>query len=216
MGLALPSQSTKEFALKQFTVIALSFLALVPASAGASDAQAMMNQMTVRSLPVFNWLVVGESTDKSVLPSLQKSGMLLSEGVSAYTGGKLINAANLSIKKPSALDVPGLKIISMSFNRSQKLESVVMMIDRGYGDAAVPRIVSWLDGKYSGLATPRNIRDDRGEGEDRYRYYDFGRFAVELSVPEYGSYANITFATKSLHQSMRQADGTSSVFDQAR
>jgi|GEM_PF-3603826 len=186
---------------------AMALLSVVQAVNAAPSAQAEMNKLAIKSLPVFAWLVVGESTSTAVLPKLQQGNLILQEGVFAYDPqGKLINASKPG--GPGIEGETGLRIISLGFGKDRRLESVTMMIERGWKDKNVPSLVDRMTTRYGVKAKPMIIRDERGDSADIYMLFDLGRFVVEVSVPEQGSFVTVIFTTRDLYEKMKKADRT--------
>jgi len=186
---------------------AMALLSVVQAVNAAPSAQAEMNKLAIKSLPVFAWLVVGESTSTAVLPKLQQGNLILQEGVFAYDPqGKLINASKPG--GPGIEGETGLRIMSLGFGKDRRLESVTMMIERGWKDKNVPSLVDRMTTRYGVKAKPMIIRDERGDSADIYMLFDLGRFVVEVSVPEQGSFVTAIFTTRDLYEKMKKADRT--------
>lgn len=186
---------------------AMALLSVVQAVNAAPSAQAEMNKLAIKSLPVFAWLVVGESTSTAVLPKLQQGNLILQEGVFAYDPqGKLINASKPG--GPGIEGETGLRIMSLGFGKDRRLESVTMMIERGWKDKNVPSLVDRMTTRYGVKAKPMIIRDERGDSADIYMLFDLGRFVVEVSVPEQGSFVTVIFTTRDLYEKMKKADRT--------
>jgi len=179
-----------------------------PLESGATEiGSAGLNKFTLQTLPVFRWLVIGESTTHSVLPKLQQKNLLIEQDTFAYDPqGVLINASKLL--GPGIEGDTGLRIMSLGFGKDRRLESVTMLVERGWKDKNVGPLCDRMQARYGAHAHPMVIQDGRGEATDTYTLYDLGRFVVEVAVPQNGSFASVIFATKDLYKKMKRADRT--------
>lgn len=170
----------------------------------------------IPSIPVFPWLKVGETTYDAAKVVYQR--MLTSssprpwfrEGGSEITGGTYMTISELSSK--GMLGELGLKVITTVFDVRKKTQMVIFLLDRGWNDANVGPLIARMEERYAQYADPIRIQDDRGESSDYYIIFNMGRFIVEISIPQHGTFLSVHFTTKELHSRIRAADGTYELF----
>ncbi|KLR58999.1 hypothetical protein OX89_04225 [Diaphorobacter sp. J5-51] len=188
------------------------------AQSGRKTATAQMNEMQrqmLTSLPVFPWLSLLESTPTKIQSHVQTlitsaPGILHAWSDSGVTGGDALN-----ISKPLGSGLLGeqdLKILSMAFNASRKLELVTFMVDRGWKNANAQPLVNRITSRYSMYASPVRIMDGESEATDQYFLFDIGKFVIEIAVPQHGSFLPVYFTTKEIHKKIRTMDGTYDIF----
>lgn len=178
----------------------------------ASRLRGEHNKLIVQALPVLPWLVVGESSANTVKTELVRHDELRigSSGVSAVTGGPLLNLAERKLRLASgAASIPGLRVLSLNFNPEgeQRLSYVSYMVERGTRDRFVQPMIERLVVAYQNYAKPIRVKDDRGETTDQYILFDLGRYVVEVSLGEGGVFFNVTFATRAIYERIRHANG---------
>lgn len=158
------------------------------------------------ALPVFDWLVVGQSTTRSVKPGLENLNGALVDGTFAYTGGRLYNVASLT---HSGIEGEGgLRMMSLGFDRARILASVQLIVERGFREEHVESFVSRWSQRYRAYAEPIVLSDPRGDSLDRYVLFDLGRYVAEIRIPQFGTFFQATYATREVYEEMKKADGT--------
>lgn len=172
----------------------------------AESARGHLNKMAIRALPVMPWLVLGVTKPQAVSQRLSQQNMPVIEGTFAHTGGPLINT--MSIGNDVFPGEVGLRIVSMGFEKDQRLASVTFMVDRGFKDVNLQPLIQRISQRYAGYAAPVRVGDDRGDNGDWYVLFDLGRYTVEIAVPEQSKRARVVFATREIYEQMRQADST--------
>lgn len=178
----------------------------------AGSTQGEFNKLAVKSLPVFGWLIVGESTESSVRPVLQSTlnsgmGAIFNEGESEITqGGSLLSLSQVG--GPGIEGEDGLRLLSMAFGRDRKLAWVSWMVERGVRDARVEPLINRMIARYGSQATPITVADTRGEATDFYVLFDMGRFIVEVAVPQHGTFATVLFCTRAIYDILKREEGT--------
>lgn len=197
---------------RQFTVaLAAGCWAL---AAGAQDKR--IPKELIPSVPVFPWLTIGETSYDAAKAVYQR--MLTSssprpwfrEGASEITGGTFMTISELSSKGMAG--ELGLKVITTVFDTQKKAQMAIFLLDRGWNDANVNPLIARMEGRYTLYADPIRVQDDRGESSDYYIIFDMGRFIVEISIPQHGTFLSVYFTTKELHRKIRIADGTYELF----
>lgn len=187
-----------------FVVLLLGGETSVADEEARSSSPATGSRVLIAAVPVWDWLVVGESTTTSVQPRLQTFKGIVSKGTFAYTGGQLINFG-------SALGIENeedLRLVSLGFDQDRRLVSVTQLYDRGYQDSHVESVIKRLVSRYRAYGEPIAIMDARGEAEDRYILFDLGRYVVSINVPQSGRFVTLKVATFEVYKDMVSADRT--------
>jgi len=190
--------------LKRRTLLLGSLqLALVaPVAMGAGNGAQMLQSQMLRSLPVFPWLKVGESTINDVRSPIQQlktsygGRLLLKNGDSPETGGTFINLS--AAVSGGLLGEPGLSMMTIDFDSAQKVQMVTLWANKGWNSANVGPFISRVNARYASLASPVVITDPESEATDKTILYDMGRFAAEIRIPQQGTYFFATYTTKEL------------------
>ena len=181
----------------------------------ARGQQALRNRM-LQSLPVLPWLELGETTLNQVRPIAESminsnpGKVLVSYADSAETGGTFMSFATAS--KSGLLDDPTLQIFRIDFDERDRAQMLVMMFDRGWKDKNVQPILERITRKLAPYTAPIPLTDADSEATDKTYLYDIGKFAVELRVPQFGSYVTATFTTKVLLRKLRTLDRSIEMF----
>lgn len=191
----------------------LGFAATLPSTALAAMNKAQ--KMMITTLPVTPWLELKKSTPREVRAKLQEivsslNGASFDADVSSVTNGE-----SLTINRPvgSLLqEEKDLQIISLHFDPHGKLELAMFVFNKGWEEKNIVHIRERLDAKYTQYERGRWVKDTESDNLDRYYIFDIGRFVVELSVPQGGSFLTVNFTTKEIHKKMRSADGTYEIF----
>jgi hypothetical protein len=180
-----------------------------------TDAQIARNNF-VQSIPVLPWLKLAETTVHEVRTPIQQlknqyqGALLIQEGTSAETGGMFIN---LSMALPQGmLNEPGLQMLTLDFDERKILQMVVFRINRGWKDRNLTPLVERMTGRYRNLAEPDFLGDPDSEATDKTLLFDIGRFAIEVRLPQHGTYATATFTTKTILKRLRTVDSTIHIF----
>ena len=180
-----------------------------------TDAQIARNNF-VQSIPVLPWLKLSETTIHEVRTPIQQlkgqyqGALLIQEGTSAETGGMFIN---LSMALPQGmLNEPGLQMLTLDFDERKILQMVVFRINRGWKDRNLTPLVERMTGRYRNLAEPDFLGDADSEATDKTLLFDIGRFAIEVRLPQHGTYATATFTTKTILKRLRTVDSTIHIF----
>lgn len=180
-----------------------------------TDAQIARNNF-VQSIPVLPWLKLAETTIHEVrtpiqqLKSQYQGALLIQEGTSAETGGMFIN---LSMALPEGmLNEPGLQMLTLDFDERKILQMVVFRVNRGWKDRNLTPLVERMTGRYRNLAEPDFLGDPDSEATDKTLLFDIGRFAIEVRLPQHGTYATATFTTKTILKRLRTVDSTIHIF----
>lgn len=174
--------------------------------AQVSTAQGQINKLAVKVLPVMPWLIVGSSKLNQVSARLEQMKVVSISGVFAHTGGPLINAVH-----PIGDLFPGeegLRIASLGFEKDNHLVSVVFVVERGFQSKNIEPLIRRMESRYSSMAQPIRVGDDRGDNKDRYVLFDLGRYTVEILIPQHGQRARVIFATREIYEEMKRADRT--------
>lgn len=174
------------------------------------------NKLKVAAVPVFPWLIVGQTPYRSVSTFLagRPDVLILSTGTSALSNGELVNFSERGINSEGGLfSEPGLRMISLSFSPkgTKILEYVQFMVERGYEDRFVEPMIERLSTRYSDLATPIRVKVPDSEAEDVYVLYDLGRYVVETYHNENSSFFTVIFSTRDIYNRIREANGASEV-----
>lgn len=197
----------------------MAALVTSPFSYAKDEDKGEMSQAAIMAVdaPIFSWLKAGSSTENQVIQKLKEGGLVLNDGVSAITGGKLINGVNYSSKP--VFNIEGLKIVSLSFSgkdkkdgQEGKLDTAILMIEKGFNDK---NFITFKDGfrkKYAIYGKAHTIRDKDSEASDVYYVYDLNKYVIELSMPQQGTYFQLTSTSKKSHKLMRTKDGTAHLF----
>ncbi len=177
-----------------------------------NDAQ----KMAMTSLPVMPWLSIKQTHITSAQAKAQviassTPGVLNQQADSEITGGASITLA-LGAGN-GLLGEKGFRILSMAFTPTGTLELVTFMFDRGWQDANIQPLLERVKRKYEIYADPELVMDGESEASDRYYIFDIGRFVIELSVPQHGSFIPVYFTTKETYRRMRMADSTYPLFE---
>jgi hypothetical protein len=180
-----------------------------------TDAQIARNNF-VQSIPVLPWLKLSETTIHEVRSPIQQlkgqyqGALLIQEGTSAETGGMFIN---LSMALPQGmLNEPGLQMLTLDFDERKILQMVVFRVNRGWKDRNLTPLVERMTGRYRNLAEPDFLGDADSEATDKTLLFDIGRFAIEVRLPQHGTYATATFTTKTILKRLRTVDSTIQIF----
>ncbi|MHC3436494.1 hypothetical protein [Delftia acidovorans] len=180
-----------------------------------TDAQIARNNF-VQSIPVLPWLKLAETTVHEVRTPIQQlknqyqGALLIQEGTSAETGGMFIN---LSMALPQGmLNEPGLQMLTLDFDERKILQMVVFRVNRGWKDRNLTPLVERMTGRYRNLAEPDFLGDPDSEATDKTLLFDIGRFAIEVRLPQHGTYATATFTTKTILKRLRTVDSTIQIF----
>ena len=180
-----------------------------------TDAQIARNNF-VQSIPVLPWLKLAETTVHEVRTPIQQlknqyqGALLIQEGTSAETGGMFIN---LSMALPQGmLNEPGLQMLTLDFDERKILQMVVFRVNRGWMDRNLTPLVERMTGRYRNLAEPDFLGDPDSEATDKTLLFDIGRFAIEVRLPQHGTYATATFTTKTILKRLRTVDSTIQIF----
>ena len=176
-----------------------------------NEAQRQM----LTTLPVFPWLILQETTISNIQNNVQRlvnsePGITHAWGDSAITGGDVLNV-NKSLGG-GLLGETDLRILSIAFNPSRKLELVTFMVDRGWKNRNVQPLIDKITERYATYASPVKIMDGKSEATDQYFVFDIGRFVIEIAVPQHGSFVPVYFTTKNTHRKMRVMDNTYDLF----
>jgi hypothetical protein len=172
----------------------------------------MLQGQLLRSLPVFPWLKIGETSINDVRVPIQQlkttygGRLLLKDGASPETGGTFINLS--AAVSGGLLGEPGLTMLTIDFDQQNKAQMAVFWVSKGWGDANIRPLVERVSARYANYANPVVISDPESEATDKTVLYDMGRFVAEIRVPQQGSYAFVTFTTKELLKKIRMMDGT--------
>ncbi|MGG4053333.1 MULTISPECIES: hypothetical protein [Delftia] len=200
--------------------ISLAMVFAIVLASGATqakptDAQIARNNF-VQSIPVLPWLKLAETTIHEVrtpiqqLKSQYQGALLIQEGTSAETGGMFIN---LSMALPEGmLNEPGLQMLTLDFDERKILQMVVFRVNRGWKDRNLTPLVERMTGRYRNLAEPDFLGDPDSEATDKTLLFDIGRFAIEVRLPQHGTYATATFTTKTILKRLRTVDSTIHIF----
>lgn len=183
-------------------------------AAGISQLTEAQRQM-LTSLPVTPWLSLRESTISSVQQKLQqiidaRPGIVPQWGDSQITGGALVTVS--SVAGAGLLGEKGLRIFSLNFDLSQKLELVIFMFERGFGGANIGITLDRVARRFSKYASPIKIMDNTSEAADKYYIFDIGRFVIEVAIPQFGTFVTVNFSSKDTHKKMRIADSSYDLF----
>lgn len=193
----------------------LAMMALVCA-VGARAQDKRIPKELIPSVPVFPWLKIGETSYDAVRATYQRMISSSSpkpwfrDGISEITGGAYLTISELSSKGMAG--ELGLKVITTVFDTQKKAQMAIFLLDRGWNDANVSPLIARMEGRYTLYADPIRVQDDRGESSDYYIIFDMGRFIVEVSIPQHGTFLSVYFTTKELHRKIRIADGTYELF----
>lgn len=193
----------------------------VISSRALSQTNATLGQLTeaqrkmLTSLPVTSWLSVCQTTTAQVQANLQRivnqhPGIIPNWGQSEITGGPSVTIS--SAVGHGLLDEKGLRIFSLIFDPSNRLELVTFMFDRGWAEANVDPLVKRITRQFSRYATPAILMDNDSEASDKYFVFDIGKFVIEIAVPQFGTFIPVYFTTKDTHRRMRIADSTYEIF----
>lgn len=169
----------------------------------------------VPSIPVFPWLHVGQTTLSEVRGPVQ-SLMNASprpwfrDGTSEITGGTYISVSSLAGQ--GVANEEGLRILTMVFDKSQRAQLAIFVVDKGWKDANVQPLIKRLSQRYASYAKPARLQDGDSDATDYYVFFDIGKFCIEIAVPQHGSNATVHFTTKDLHKQLRIADGSYELF----
>ncbi|WP_218383175.1 hypothetical protein [Acidovorax sp. sic0104] len=106
----------------------------------------------------------------------------------------------------------GLRIFTMVFDRNQRAQLAIFVVDKGWKDANVQPLISRLRARYASFATPVRLQDGDSEATDYYYFFDIGRFCIEITIPQHGTNATVYFTTKEIHRQLRIADRSYDVF----
>ncbi|BCU08452.1 hypothetical protein [Allochromatium tepidum] len=179
-------------------------------SGGSPQVAQELYKHALTSLPVLpSGVSLGTSTPRSVRPDLQRlidGGAILSEGVSAYTSGALMNVAQTY--GDGLAGELGLRLMSLNFGRDQTLALVFFMVQRGWQDQNVEPLIDRLVERYGPYTSPIFVQDGRGENSDRYVLFNLERFIVEIAIPENGSFSQVTLATREVYEMIKKQEGT--------
>lgn len=177
-------------------------------SAGMTQAQKML----ITSLPVFPWLTLAETRMTHVRGPLQQlvnshqGYVMVTDGVSAETGGTFVNLATSS--KNGLVGIPGCKIVVLDFGKEDRAQLVSLTIDRGWRDKNVEPTIAALTSRYASITSPIILRDSESEATDTTVLFDIGRFIIEARIPQHGSAVLVTFTTKEILRQLRTNDRT--------
>lgn len=178
---------------------------------GSPQVSQEIYKHALTSLPVLpSGLALGSSTQDSVRSELQPwidGGAIVNEGVSAYTSGTLLNVAQAY--GDGIAGELGLRLMSLNFERDRTLGLVFFMVQRGWQDRNVEPLIDRLVERYSMYTSPILVKDGRGENSDQYILLNMERFIVEIAIPEKGSFAQVTFATREIYEAIKKQEGTS-------
>lgn len=210
--------SSREALSRRNISLAMVFAILLASGATQArptDAQIARNNF-VQSIPVLPWLKLAETTVHEVRTPIQQlknqyqGALLIQEGTSAETGGMFIN---LSMALPQGmLNEPGLQMLTLDFDERKILQMVVFRINRGWKDRNLTPLVERMTGRYRNLAEPDFLGDPDSEATDKTLLFDIGRFAIEVRLPQHGTYATATFTTKTILKRLRTVDSTIQIF----
>ena len=183
-----------------------------------TEAQIARNSF-VQTIPVLPWLKLAETTIQEVRVPIQQlktqyqGTLLMQDGTSVETGGTFIN---LSTALPQGmLNEQGLQMLTLDFDERRRLQMVVFRINRGWKDKNLSPLVDRMVRRYGNLAEPDLMSDSQSEATDRTLLFDIGRFAIEVRLPQHGTYATATFTTKVILKKLRTVDGTIHIFGDA-
>ncbi len=193
----------------------LNALAVAFAMPWSANAQNRAAKELIAGISVLPWLTVGHSTVDSVRGPIQalmnaSPRPWYREGRSEITGGSVMTVSTLA--GDGMVGEKGLRILSMVFDPSKRLQLAIFMVQRGWKDANVNPLIQRISNRYSALAAPVRIQDRQSEASDYYVFFDMGRFIVEISIPQSGDLIEVNFTTKEIHARMRMADGTYELF----
>lgn len=210
--------SSRDASSLRYISIGMLFAILLASGATQArptDAQIARNNF-VQSIPVLPWLKLAETTIHEVRTPIQQlkgqyqGALLIQEGTSAETGGMFIN---LSMALPQGmLNEPGLQMLTLDFDERKTLQMVVFRINRGWKDRNLTPLVERMTGRYRNLAEPDFLGDADSEATDKTLLFDIGRFAIEVRLPQHGTYATATFTTKTILKRLRTVDSTIHIF----
>ncbi|NVZ11496.1 hypothetical protein HW932_19790 [Allochromatium humboldtianum] len=197
-----------------FLSIFMLMLGSVPSawaqSGGSPQVSQEIYKHALTSLPVLpSGISLGTSTTRSVRPDLQRltdGGAILNEGVSAYTSGALLNVGQTY--GDGLAGELGLRLMSLNFERDQTLALVFFMVQRGWQDQNVEPLIDRLVERYALYTSPIFVQDGRGDNADRYVLFNLERFIVEIAIPENGSFAQVTLATRERYETIKKQEGT--------
>jgi len=159
--------------LKRRTLLlgSLQLAFVAPAAMGAGNGAQMLQSQMLRSLPVFPWLKVGESTINDVRSPIQQlktsygGRLLLKNGDSPETGGTFINLS--AAVSGGLLGEPGLSMMTIDFDSAQKVQMVTLWANKGWNSANVGPFISRVNARYASLASPVVITDPESEATDK-------------------------------------------------
>ena len=217
------SKKKQQFAVSRREMLLAFSLPLLGSSpawgqAPKRTAQSPMNEaqrQMLTTLPVFPWLVLQQSTTSSIQSNVQAlvnsvQGITHTWGGSEITGGETLNINK--VLGEGLLGEKDLRILSISFSPSRKLELVTFMVDRGWKNANVQPLIDRISARYAMYASPVKIMDGQSEATDQYFVFDIGRFVIEIAVPQHGTFIPVYFTTKEIHRKMRITDNTYDLF----
>ncbi len=194
----------------------------LPAFAQTGDTKKATGQLTeaqrymLTSLPVLPWLSIKETTVSSVQAQVQAivtshPGIIQQWSDSEITGGPSLPVN--SLVGDGLLGEKGLRIFSLHFDSSRRLELVIFMVERSWNEKNVAPLIERVTKRYARYASPILIANGHEEATDKYLVYDIGRFVIEIGLPQYSTFVPVYFTTKKTHKMMRQTDNTYNQFE---
>lgn len=199
--------------LRRRDLLGLASLLLLPP--GASMAQSKPAQHLVAAIPVFPWLLIGQTTLSEMRGPVQ--AMLSAnprpwyrDGPSEITGGTFLSISTLAGNGVANED--GLRIFTTVFDRNQRAQLVIFVVEKGWKDANVQPLINRMTARYAAYASPVRIQDGDSDATDYYIFFDIGRFCIEITIPQHGTNATVYFTTKEIHRQLRMADRTYELF----
>lgn len=169
----------------------------------------------IPSIPVFSWLNIGETTMAGVRGPIQSirhqsPGSWYNEGSSEITGGTFMTVSDLNSQ--GMLGEDGLKVLTVVFDVMRKAQLAIFLVERGWNDARVKPLINRITKRYASMGEPVRVDDGASEASDYYVIFDLGRFIIEISIPQHGTFLSVYFTTKEIHERLRMADGTHHIF----
>jgi len=181
----------------------------------AAQAQSRVGKQLVASIPVFPWLLIGQTTLSEMRGPVQA---LLNanprpwyrDGASEITGGTYMTISTLAGNGVANED--GVRIFTTVFDKNQRAQLAIFVVDKGWNDVNVQPLLKRMTARYASYASPVRIQDGDSEATDYYYYFDIGRFCIEIAIPQHGTNATVYFTTKEIHRQLRMADRTYDLF----